>query len=85
MKVKYEVFKEKDYGETYGRGGYEKVGNFRGEKEAMEFISDFNNYRRYGEMLLEKRDSDGRRYFWDAASKSWCPYSKEREKEREHE
>lgn len=74
MKVKYEVFKEKDYGETFGRSGYERVSSFRGEKEALEFIADFNNFRRYGELLLEKRDADGARYFWDAKSKVWCPY-----------
>ena len=77
MKVKYEVFKEKDYGEVYGRPGYERVCSVRGEKEAMEFINDLNNIRRYGEMLLEKRDSDGARYFWDPASSNWCSYDTE--------
>lgn len=77
MKVKYEVFKEKDYGEVYGKPGYERVSSFRGEKEAMDFVSDLNNIRRYGEMLLEKRDSDGSRYFWDASERTWCPYTHE--------
>ena len=77
MKVKYEVFREKDYGEVFGRSGYERVCSFRGEKEALDFLSDFNNFRRYGEMILEKRDADGARYFWETKEKIWRPYSKE--------
>lgn len=74
MKVKYEVIRVKEYVECTPI--YERVSSFRGEREAKEFTRDFDNIRKYGDMHLEKRDSDGMRYVWVEDTDEWMYISK---------
>lgn len=71
MKSKYTVYRESVYDVTNKPSSYSRVKTFKNEPEAMAFISDMKNLRMYGEMYLERRDSDGSRFSWDDSKQEW--------------
>ena len=71
MKSKYIVWCESGYNEAAGGFVRSIVKRFKNEPEALAFVSDTKNIRAHGEMFLERHDSNGSTYGWDAVHMKW--------------
>ena len=71
MRAKYIVLQEDDYDVTNGHSSYSEVKTFRNEHDALAFIADPKNLRRYGELYLWFYDEEGKRYEWRRGENKW--------------
>ena len=71
MKPKYVVYRECDYDVTNGHSSYDEVKTFRNENDALAFIADPKNLRRYGELYLWFYDEEGKRHEWRRGENKW--------------
>lgn len=67
MKSKYIVYGDDDC----------EVTSFRNERDALAFVADPKNLRRYGELSLTCRDANGNHYMWDERTNEWIAHYRE--------
>lgn len=74
MKVKYEVMVDNGYDLINDVISYKSIKTYKGERNeenALAFICDPKNVRKYGIMVLIKYDQDGTQHEWNENEGEW--------------
>lgn len=74
MKVKYKVSVEIGFDAVDCKATYDVIKTFKGrqnEQNAIDFVNDPRNVRRYGYLYLEMIDEDGKHHTWNQEDKRW--------------
>ncbi len=71
MKQKYTIYCEDGFDSVNNCVAWNVVKTTKRESDAIAFINDLKNIRKYGYLRLETKDDTGTRYEWCDTAGSW--------------
>ena len=63
MAKKYEILHEVGWDEISSQPEYERLTTIKNERDAVDFVNDLNNIRKYGNMIIRMKDNGNWNFF----------------------